>query len=56
MKVCVCSSQEKREKIRQAEQANAESAKPKKIDLDALGWKRGGYDIVYQGSKLNNIV
>jgi hypothetical protein len=51
MKVCVCSCQEKVQAIDTAKKTNT-----KNIDVDTLGWKKGGYDIIYQRSKLNEII
>lgn len=42
MKVCVFSCQEKAQAIDAAMKINT-----KNIDIDSLGWKKGGYDIVY---------
>jgi hypothetical protein len=46
MKICVCSVREKEHIL---------SQKPLS-DPDIAGWKRGGEDISYRPSKLNNII
>ena len=51
MKVCICSCQEKLQAIDAAKKSNNKS-----IDIDMAGWKKGGNDITYQRSKLNDII
>lgn len=50
MRVCVCSLKEKEGRLKNSKLNTSP------LDEDLVGWKRGGYDIVYKPSKLNRII
>lgn len=52
MRICVCSVKEKEAQIEAARKDGREPV----LDADRAGWKRGGYDIRYESSKLNRII
>jgi len=52
MRVCVCSLKDKESQLSSAKTGLSDSP----LDAELAGWKRGGYDIKYQPSKLNRII
>lgn len=52
MKICICNVREKQAQLEVLEK----QADGKFIDIDQVGWKRGGNDIKYELSKLNKII
>jgi hypothetical protein len=53
MKICYCKASERQLAVDLASK-NTNGFQP--VQNEDLGWKRGGYDIIYERSKLNNII